>query len=85
MSISLISTGDVMLGENVHHFQRGIIKKLKYSSLINKDVKDLFKEADFVIINLESSLAPDDHIKSRTINNGVYVAPVESIQLLKDF
>lgn len=86
MSISLISTGDVMLGENVHHFQRGIIKKFKgnYSSLIHKDVKDLLKEADFLIINLESSLAPDGYFKTRTINNGVYVAPEESIQLIKE-
>ncbi|MHC1775953.1 MAG: CapA family protein [Lentimicrobium sp.] len=86
MSISLISTGDVMLGENVHHFQRGIVTKFKgqYSSLINKDVKDSFKEADFVIINLESSLATDEYFKTRTINNGVYVAPEESIQLIKE-
>lgn len=75
-----------MLGENVHHFQRGIIKRFrgKYSTLINDDVKDSFRKADFVIINLESSFGPDELFRSRTISNGVYVAPEESIQLIKE-
>lgn len=87
MSISLISIGDVMLGENVHHFQRGFIKKFRnnYSSLIRKEVKDSFKYSDFVLINLESSLAPDEFFKTRNIKNGVYVAPEESIGLIKEF
>jgi poly-gamma-glutamate synthesis protein (capsule biosynthesis protein) len=86
MSISLISIGDVMLGENVHHFQRGIIKKFrnKYSSLIHKEAKDSFKDSDFVLINLESSLAADEFFKTRNIKNGVYVAPEESIRLIKE-
>ncbi len=86
MSISLISVGDVMLGENVHHFRRGIIKKFgnKYSSLISGEVKNIFNEADFLFINLESSLAPGEHFDARTISNGVYVAPEESLQLIKE-
>ena len=75
-----------MLGENVHHYRRGIIKKFrgKYSTLVNKTVMDIFKKADFAIINLESSLAPDEHFITRTIGNGVYVAPEESIQLIRE-
>jgi len=86
MSISLISIGDVMLGENVHHFQRGIVKKFRnnYSSLILKEIKDSFMFSDFVLINLESSLAPDKFFMTRNIKNGVYVAPEESIGLIKE-
>jgi poly-gamma-glutamate capsule biosynthesis protein CapA/YwtB (metallophosphatase superfamily) len=86
MSISLISIGDVMLGENVHHFQRGIVKKFRnnYTSLIRKEIKDSFKGSDFVLINLESSLAPDEFFITRNIKNGVYVAPEESIGLIKE-
>ncbi len=86
MSINLISTGDVMLGENVHHFRRGIIKKFghKYSTLVSEEVKNVLKEADFLVINLESSLAPEGYFRTRTIGNGVYVAPDESLQLIKE-
>jgi poly-gamma-glutamate capsule biosynthesis protein CapA/YwtB (metallophosphatase superfamily) len=86
MSISLISIGDVMLGENVHHFQRGIVKKFRnnYTSLIRKEIKDSFRDSDFVLINLESSLAPDEFFITRNIKNGVYVAPEESIGLIKE-
>lgn len=85
MSFNLICTGDVMLGENVHHFKRGIVSRFggKYTSLISDNVKEQLSTADLLLMNFEASLAEDDQLEKMTIDRAVYVAPVQSIELLK--
>lgn len=77
MSINLCSVGDVMLGENVHHFSRGIITKFSndYTSVLSPKAYETLSEADILIFNMESGFAPDDQFLKRNIINGVYLAP----------
>lgn len=85
MSFKLVCTGDFMPGENVHHYRRGIVRKFssKYPSLIDEEVKRKLSSADFMLMNFEASLAPDKELKEMDINRAVYVAPLQSLELLK--
>lgn len=85
MSIKLMSIGDFMTGENVHHYHRGIISKFKgrYTDLISDNVKETMQKADILLLNFEASLIPDKELSTLDIKRGVYVAPLESLQLLK--
>lgn len=86
MSIKINSLGDIMLGENVHHYKRGIIKRyaFKYRHLISEDIKSILNECNVVIFNLESSLASAQYIENRNIQNGVYISPPSSLELFND-
>ena len=85
MSFKIICTGDVMLGENVHHFRRGIVSRFdgKYPSLISENVREQLSTADMLLMNFEASLAKDNQLKKMKIDRAVYVAPVQSLELLK--
>ncbi|MFH1119561.1 MAG: CapA family protein [Bacteroidota bacterium] len=85
MSINLMCAGDLMTGENVHHFHRGIVTKFKgrYPDLISEDARNLIGKAEILLLNYEASLAPDSEMNSYNIERGVYVAPLESLELLK--
>lgn len=84
MSVKLISIGDVMPGENVHHFNRGIIRRYNhhYPDLVDNAVKKLLNEADLLVMNLESAIAPEEYISKRNIQNGVYIAPENALELI---
>lgn len=85
MSFKLICTGDVMLGENVHHFKRGIVSGFngKYPLLISENVREQLSAADILLMNFEASLAKDNQLQKMKIDRAVYVAPVQSLELLK--
>ncbi|GAP45045.1 bacterial capsule synthesis protein PGA_cap [Lentimicrobium saccharophilum] len=85
MSINLCSVGDIMLGENVHHFGRGIIKKFSsdYTRLLSPKVYEVISEADILIFNMESGFAPDIHFLKRNISNGVYLAPESAATIFR--
>jgi poly-gamma-glutamate synthesis protein (capsule biosynthesis protein) len=73
-----------MLGENVHHFHRGIVRKYRnnYPSLISDEVKRQLSSADLLLMNFEASLAEDDALQKMGIDRAVYVAPLQSLDLL---
>ena len=81
MSFKLCSVGDIMLGENVHHFKRGIIKRYgqNYAGLASSPVMETLSSADLFLFNLESSLMPDEELPFRNIQNGVYIAPASAL------
>ena len=85
MSFKLVCTGDFMPGENVHHYRRGIVRKFsgKYPSLIAESVKEQLSSADFMLMNFEASLAGDKELSEMDIDRAVYVAPLQSLDLLK--
>lgn len=85
MSIKIICTGDLMLGENVHHFRRGIVSKFdeNYRNLLSEEVKAKLNEADFVLMNFEAGIAPDDDLKKMDIDRAVYVAPLQSLDIFE--
>lgn len=84
MSFKLVCTGDFMPGENVHHFRRGIVRKFsgKYPTLIADSVKKQLS-TDFLLMNFEASLASDKDLQEMDIDRAVYVAPLQSLDLLK--
>lgn len=86
MSFKLCSIGDVMLGENVHHFNRGIIKRFyhDYKKLLSPAAYDSISRADILLFNLESGIASEDVIEKRSIDNGVYLAPRKAIEIFKE-
>lgn len=83
MSIKVICTGDLMLGENVHHFRRGIVRKFdgNYRNLLSDQVKSKLNEADFVLMNFEAGIASDDELEKMDIDRAVYVAPFQSLDI----
>lgn len=85
MSFKIICVGDIMLGENVHHFRRGIFTKYKgrYSALIADSVKEQLSAADFLLLNFEASLATEKELDKMDISKAIYVAPSQSLNLLK--
>lgn len=85
MPIKLMCAGDLMAGENVHHYHRGILTRFRgrYNELISKKVRGIILTSDILLLNFEASLAPDNEIDKLTIDRGVYVAPIETIDLLK--
>ncbi len=85
MSFKIVCAGDLMLGENVHHFHRGIVKKYwgKYPSLITDEVKKQLSAADLFLVNFEASLTEDETLQKMEIERAVYVAPLQSLDLLK--
>jgi len=74
-----------MTGENVHHFRRGIPNKFRnnFKSLISEKVKEVLTDGDFLFLNFESALAGSDELSELPIEEAVYVAPLETIELLK--
>jgi len=85
MPIKLMCAGDLMTGENVHHYHRGIVTKFRgrYNELIADNVREIIAQSDILLLNFEASLVPDEKIDSLTIERGVYVTPLESLELLK--
>ncbi len=85
MQFKIVSIGDYMTGENAHHFRRGIATKFRnrYDELISDDVKKVITDGDYLFLNFESSLSIEEKLYSLPINEAVYVAPLETIQLLK--
>ncbi|KAF0195984.1 MAG: hypothetical protein FD166_2711 [Bacteroidetes bacterium] len=85
MPIKLMCAGDLMTGENVHHYHRGIVTKFRgrYNDLIAENVREIIGQSDYLLLNFEASLVPDEMIDSLSIERGVYVAPLESLELLK--
>lgn len=85
MPFKIISIGDYMTGENAHHFKRGIPHKFRnnYRSLISDNVREVLSAGDLLFLNFESALADERILKRLPINKAVYVAPLETISLLR--
>ena len=86
MSFKLCSVGDIMLGENVHHFKRGIISQYghDFTALASKPVIDILSSTDLFLFNLESSLMPDEALYSRDILNAVFIAPLSALSFFDE-
>ncbi len=82
---SIISLGDYMTGENLHHFRRGIPEKFrcKYDMLLAEQVKTALADCDLLFLNFESSLLEYETLRKLPIEQSVYTAPLETLSLLK--
>jgi poly-gamma-glutamate synthesis protein (capsule biosynthesis protein) len=56
--------------------------KENYCSLIEQNVKEMLSEGDLLLINLESAIASYEFLSRRTIQESVYIAPDETLNLL---
>lgn len=85
MPFKIISVGDYMTGENVHHYRRGIPTKYynKFKDLLNSKVYDVVADGDILFVNFESSLFPKENLDNLPIEEAVYTAPLETLELLK--
>ncbi len=85
MPFKIISVGDYMTGENVHHFGRGISSKFKnnYRRLISDKVVEMLSDGDLLFLNFESALTHRDILSGLPIDKAVYRAPLETLDLLK--
>lgn len=73
-----------MLGENVHHYGRGIPRRFhgRYEELISPEVRALLTEADVLIGNFECTLLPDREWSDARLDKAIYSAPESSLSLL---
>lgn len=73
-----------MTGENVHHYGRGIPSKFKnkFRELISEEVIDVISEGDLLFLNFESALAHRNNLSGLPIDKAVYLAPLETLDLL---
>lgn len=87
MSFKILSVGDFMTGENLHHFRRGIPHKYKdnFSCLVTPEAREIIHGCDLFFLNFESSLAPYSQLLKLPIEKAAYVAPLEVIELLNSF
>lgn len=81
MSIKVCSIGDIMLGENVHHYGRGITTRYQgaYHRLVPPWVSEVLNGADLVVGNLECSLIADEALRRAPIFRAVYAAPESAL------
>lgn len=83
MSANFLFLGDTMLGENFHHFNRGLRTKFSpnYRDIFkNNTHNEIFGSSDFVFFNMEYSLVPSDFLFN-TINDSVYANDVHSLRI----
>lgn len=79
----ICSLGDVMLGENLYHFGRGIVTHYltRYRDLIESSVRQaLFRDIAALLLNFECSLTPDAR-RSGTPEEQVYRAPETALDV----
>lgn len=87
MQLKIVSAGDYMTGENVHHFRRGIPQKFRnnYRMLVTEKVREVISDGDLFFLNFESAIANRKELSSLPIEKAVYIAPTETINLLQSF
>jgi hypothetical protein len=83
MSFSLCSVGDVMLGENTHHFGRGIPVCFadKFERLLAEPVLRAINSTDVFFANFECSLISDVERRVAGLERAVYAAPESALGL----
>lgn len=82
----ILFLGDMMPGENVYHFGRGIRTRYgnDYASFIPNDIKNkLLDGIDAVVYNFEYSLAPDD-FDFKDFEGSIYASTTASLDIFPD-
>lgn len=85
MSIKICSIGDIMLGENIHHYHRGIptCYRGNFGELITRPVAEIMNHGDIVIGNLECSLMSDQEHRKAPLKRAMYSAPESVLDCFK--
>lgn len=86
MSVKLLCLGDIMLGENVSHYKRGIRSKFQsdYGKLIPEALSEYIRnEVDLIFYNFEYSLADHKDFLNKTIYENVFKGTPESLAVFE--
>lgn len=87
MSIRLLCMGDVMLGENLNHYNRSIRTKFhpNYRKIVPPEFYSYIdkNDIDLIFYNLEYSLAPEAEFKGKTAKQNVYKGTPETLSLFE--
>lgn len=85
MSLKICSVGDIMLGENIHHFGRGIPRQYagRYAELCSQDVRQRINTTDLLIANCECSLLPDGEWDDTGLLRRIYAAPESALSFFE--
>jgi len=86
MPFSLCSAGDMMLGENTHHFGRGIPFHFsgKFNRLLSPPVLNLINSTDLFFANFECSLMPDAERAIAGLERAAYAAPESALAVFDE-
>lgn len=86
MSLKLSSVGDIMLGENLHHYRRGVASSYhgRFSDLIGSEVRSVLNQTDLWFGNLECSLSADEEWRSAPLDRAIYAAPQSALSVFDD-
>lgn len=81
MSVKICSIGDIMLGENLHHYKRSIASLFQhnYNRLVHSSVNSIINQADILIGNLECTFMPDYDYQNASFIRSIYAAPKSSL------
>ncbi len=86
MSIKLLCLGDVMLGENLNHYNRSIRTKFQpnYKKLIPQELSTYISEnVDVVFYNFEYSLSESSDFTNKIAADNVYKGTPETLHLFE--
>lgn len=83
MSLRISSVGDIMLGENVHHFGRGVASRYsgRFSELIAPEVLELINSRDLFFGNFECSLLTEAEWGGAGLERSMYAAPESALDV----
>ncbi len=82
--MKILILGDIMLGENMFHLNRGILSNFenKYDELIPNKIRDtLLSNIDAIFYNMEYSLYQGNDLRRRIPKDRVYRAKADSLNL----
>ncbi len=88
MSAKLICLGDVMLGENLSHYKRGIRATFDhdYRSLISPAFSEMVRkeQADYIFYNLEYCIAPERDFINKSLLENVFKGTPQSLTIFNE-
>lgn len=81
MSLKISSVGDIMLGENMHHYGRGVASRYdgRYPELVAPLVREEINCSDILFGNFECSLMPDAEWQGAPLERAIYAAPESAL------
>ena len=85
MSFNISSVGDIMLGDNLHHYRRGVASSYngRFPELLTPDTLSVINRSDLFFGNFECSLMPDSDWETAHLERAIYAAPESAISFFK--
>ena len=87
MCLKIISVGDIMLGDNLHHYRRGVASRFlnNFENLLSPKIRDHINHADLFFGNFECSILSDHKWKEAKLERAMYVAPTSALDFFSDW